>query len=409
MRTLQLSNTSRVDSLLQWTAVTAFVLFALSNTVRAAPYVPSSDSAPLERLASNVSSNRERQIDTSLRAMLARDPNNVELATRTAQRYLARARSESDPRLVGQAQAALAKWWELADPPAAALLVRATIRQTNHDFVNARRDLEQLVKREPGNAQAWLTLATVQQVSGDLNAAAQSCKALETRTSPLVVTTCIAAIDGSRGQALRAYSALNSQIANTDISTTSIGVRAWALTLQAELAERLGQTSEAERLYRASLSLDPTDAYTISMYSDFLIDARRYGEVLLLIPATTRADILLLRRAIATRLSATSDASQVAADLSRRFAASAARGDRLHLREESRFALAIKNQPNEALALALDNWRVQKEPLDARIALEAAIAAKQPTAVADVMSWLETNPLQGAKLAELLRQVRTAS
>jgi hypothetical protein len=218
----------------------------------------------------------------------------------------------------------------------------------------------------------------------------------------------MAAINGARGQARNAYDTLNSQTANTNFSTAPMGVRTWALTLQAELAERVGQAGDAERLYRASLSLDPADAYTISMYSDFLIDARRYDEVLSLIPGTTRADILLLRRAIATKYAAASDASQVATDLSRRFAASAARGDRLHLREESRFALVIKNQPIEALKLALDNWRVQKEPLDARIVLEAAIAAKQPTAVAEVLTWLEANPLQGAKLNELLRQARAA-
>jgi Tfp pilus assembly protein PilF len=409
MRTFQTSHLSGARFLFRCTVVIAFTLVALASSVRATPYVPSADSTPLERLASNKSSNRERQIDTSLRAMLARDPNKVELAMRAAQRYLNRARTESDPRLLGQAQAALAKWWELAEPPTSVLLIRATIRQTNHDFLNARRDLEQLVKREPENAQAWLKLATVEQVSGDLNAAMQSCKAIETRAAPLIVTTCMAAINGARGQARNAYDTLNSQTANTNFSTAPMGVRTWALTLQAELAERVGQAGDAERLYRASLSLDPADAYTISMYSDFLIDARRYDEVLSLIPGTTRADILLLRRAIATKYAATSDASQVATDLSRRFAASAARGDRLHLREESRFALVIKNQPIEALKLALDNWRVQKEPLDARIVLEAANAAKQPTAVAEVLTWLEANPLQGAKLAELVQQARAAS
>lgn len=409
MRTLQTSNLSGTYFLFRRTLVITFTLVVLASTVRGASHVPTTDSAPLERLARNALSNRERQIDTSLRAMLARDPNNVQLATRSAQRYLTRARAESDPRLLGQAQAALATWWELAEPPTGVLLIRATIRQTNHDFLNARRDLEQLVKREPENAQAWLTLATVQQVSGDLNAAMQSCKAITTRVSQLIVTTCMAAIDGARGQARNAYDALNLQTANTDVSTVPIGVRTWALTLQAELADRLGRAGDAERLYRASLSLDPADAYTISMYSDFLIDAGRYGEVLSLIPATTRTDILLLRRAIATKHAATPDASHVATDLSRRFAASAARGDRLHLREESRFVLIIKNQPVEALKLALDNWRVQKEPLDVRIALEAAIAAKQPAAVTEVLTWLDANPLQGAKLAELLRQLRAAS
>jgi predicted Zn-dependent protease len=387
----------------------ALSLATLVTASDAAPYIPSNDATPLERLATNVSSSRERQADAALRTMLARNPKNVEIATRAAQRYLSRARIESDPRLLGQAQAVLAPWWSLAEPPNAVLLMRATIRQSNHDFDNARSDLEQLVKRDPSNAQAWITLATVQQVSGDLNAATQSCKTLKPLTTALVSTTCLAAIDGSRGLASNAYEALSAVIASPNFATESMGVRTWALTLQAELAERVGRTSDAERLYRASLSLDPADVYTISMYSDFLIDAQRFNEVLTLIPATTRADILLLRCAIAAKHASSTDATQIAEELTKRFAASTARGDRLHLREESRFTLAIKNAPTEALALALDNWRVQKEPLDARIALEAAVAAKQPKAVADVLAWLEANPLQSAKLTALVQQVRAAS
>jgi hypothetical protein len=49
---------------------------------------------------------------------------------------------------------------------------------------------------------------------------------------------------------------------------------------------------------------------------------------------------------------------------------------------------------------------VQKEPLDARIALEAAVASKQPSAAHDVLAWLDANPLQGEKIAQLTAQVR---
>ena len=156
----------------------------------------------------------------------------------------------------------------------------------------------------------------------------------------------------------------------------NVGVRTWALTLQAELAERLARPADADRFYRASLALDPDDAYTVAAYSDFLIDAGRAKEVLALIPSTTRVDTLLLRRAIAAKIAASPDAAQVAEDLTQRFAASRARGDRIHLREEARFVLAVKNSPDEAVSLALANWAVQKEPLDARIVLEAAVDRK---------------------------------
>jgi hypothetical protein len=183
-------------------------------------------------------------------------------------------------------------------------------------------------------------------------------------------------------------------------------VRTWALTLQAELAERLSRPADAEKLYRTSLALDPADAYTVAAYSDFLIDAGRAKDVLALIPATTRVDTLLLRRAVAAKLAAAPDAAVVAADLGERFSASRARGDRIHLREEARYMLAIKNSPDEAVSLARDNWDVQKELLDARILLEAVVAARQPKAARDVLSWVSTNQLQSEKLSQLVAQVR---
>ena len=386
-----------------------FATFALLTTSpQAAPFVPASDLTILERLSTTPGeSARVNQSTRTMRATLARDPKNVDLAVRMAQLYVSRSRSESDPRLLGQAQAALGAWWSQAEPPIPVLLLRATIRQSVHDFSSALRDLDQAVRREPGNAQAWLTLATVQQVTGNLAGAADSCRKVAPLAPPLIGITCLASIDGSQGRAAQAYDALNTaMVASGAAGRDSIGVRGWALTLQAELADRLARPAAAERLYLASLATDPTDAYTVAAYADFLIDAGRAADVLKLIPSDTRGDVLLLRRAIAAKLAGSSDAAQLAQELGQRFNASRARGDRVHLREEARFALAVKYEPTSALALARDNWVVQKEPLDARIALEAAIAARQPKAVADVLTWIESTKLQGEKLAQLAAQVK---
>lgn len=386
-----------------------FMLALWPVAAQTAPFVPASDLTPLERLASKPgeASTADRSA-RAMRAALKLDPKNADLAARIAQVYVSRARAESDPRFLGQAQSALGAWWAQEAPPIPILLLRATIRQSTHDFSNARRDLDQAVKREPGNAQAWLTMATVQQVTGDLKSAAESCRRVVPLAPPLIGITCMAGIDGAEGRAAEAYDALSAAlIASNAAGRDSVGVRIWALTLQAEIAERLNRATDAERLYRASLALDPTDAYSVAAYSDFLMDAGRANEVLTLIPASTRADVLLLRRAIAAKLAATPEAAALAKDLGERFAASKARGDRVHLREEARYALVIKMEPSAALALARENWQVQKEPLDARIALETAVAARQPKAVADVLSFLDSTRLQGEKLAQLAAQLKT--
>lgn len=395
----------RISSLL---ARSLCVLLALAAShASAVPYRPQSDSEIVETLPSGSAPAADRAT-RALRTAVARKPDNLDLALRLAGLYIARARSDADPRQLGRAQAVLAPWWSTAEPPVPVLVLRATIEQSNHVFADARADLERAVAREPSNAQAWLTLATVQQVTGDLSGAGESCRRLADIAVAIVAVTCQASLDGISGRAGEAFDALDRVLAESAAARGSdaASLRTWAITLQAELAERLARPADADRLFRTSHALDPRDAYTIAAYADFLLDEERYAEVLALIPRETPIDTLLLRRAQAAQRSGAADAASTAEDLGQRFAALRARGDRVHLREEARYTLEIRKSPDAALSLAQENWRVQKEPLDARIALEAALAAHRPEAAADVLDWIASTHLEGARLADLALQAQ---
>ena len=80
--------------------------------------------------------------------------------------YVALGRSEGDPRYDGYAQAALAPWWDLAEPPVPVLILRATLEQRRHDFDAALADLERVLARQPRHPQALLTKATILEVQG---------------------------------------------------------------------------------------------------------------------------------------------------------------------------------------------------------------------------------------------------
>ena len=71
-----------------------------------------------------------------------------------------------------------------------------------------------------------------------------------------------------------------------------------------------------------------------------------------------------------------------------RFAAARARGDTTHRAEEARFMLRLRQDPASALRLAQANYAVLREPWDARVLLEAAIAAKDPASAQVVRDWL---------------------
>ena len=103
--------------------------------------------------------------------------------SRLARGYLELGRVTGDPRYAGYAQAALAPWWDLNQPPQEVLVLRATLRQRVHQFDDALADLATVLIANPRNAQARLTRATVLQVQGDYEAAREECRAL-TRPDP---------------------------------------------------------------------------------------------------------------------------------------------------------------------------------------------------------------------------------
>jgi tetratricopeptide (TPR) repeat protein len=367
----------------------------------AEPYKPTQDTEVLERLPHTAA--RGDTTMRTLREWHARDPSNPDIALRLAQAQIAAARAANDPRLWGQAQATLTAWWELESPPVAMRLARAAIRQNRHEFAAAREDLLRAVAQEPQHAQAWLDLASLQQATGDLNAAAQSC----THVSNAIGVICSAGVAALTGRAEAAFTAIETVFVQRRIADQPVSVRIWAATLLAEIAERLGRHDDAEHWYRHSLSIDPTDAYTLAAYADFLLDRGRPAEVTKLIAADTTIDNLLLRRVQADHALDVESAQAGIAELAARFDALRERGDRVHRREESRFRLALAADADTALTLALDNWTVQKEPLDARIVLEAALATHRPQAARDVANAIVASGLQDGRLTALLAATHT--
>jgi Tfp pilus assembly protein PilF len=381
----------------------AAALLALSlstGSCAAAPFVPADPKEVLERLPEAPADSSGRDL-RQMRRELARDPQNLELAIRVARRYIERARAEADPRYLGQAQAALAPWWNPA-APAAVLVLRATIRQSLHDFSNALSDLSLVLKAQPANAQAWLTRATIQQVRGEFAEALRSCQPLERLAGELVATACWAGAASMNGQAEASYERLRRVLAKQrDVAP---GLRMWILTGLAEIAQRQGNSRLAETHFKEALALGVSDAYLRGAYADFLLDQGRPAEVLALLKNQTRADGLLLRLTLAEQALQAPGAGEHASALKARFSASRMRGESLHLREEARFTLHVLKLPPEALRLARENWAVHREPWDARIYLEAALAARDPGAARPVLDWLRENRVQDVKLASLAKE-----
>src|SRR5688572_26525593 len=84
---------------------------------------------------------------------------------------------------------------------------------------------------------------------------------------------------------------------------------------------------------------------------------REPAEVASLLRDWTRSDILLLRLALAHQAMKSPQAASYVRMLANRFDEGALRGDKLHLQEEARFELQLRNNAARALELALENWQ----------------------------------------------------
>ena len=357
----------------------------------AAPFTPASDAEVLERLPQGVSA-RSKPAMADLKS-----------AGATARRLIDAARAEGDPRYLGQAQAALRAWWGLEKPPAEVLLLRATIRQSLHDFDAALRDLDTLLASEPRNPQALLTRASILLARGQPARAQADCLQLNGRAPQLVMVACATHAASLAGQGAQAYEALAATLAGSP--QAEMTVRAWTLGLLAEMAARIERHRDAERHFAAALALEPRNAYVLGAYCDWLIDRGRAREVAGLIEADERNDSLLLRRVLALRHANDAAAPAEGASLRERFAAQRLRGTTIHAREEGRFRLAFDADPRAALALARENWAQQKEPADLRLMLEAAAAAGDRAAAQPALEWMRANRFDDAALRRIVARL----
>jgi tetratricopeptide (TPR) repeat protein len=384
--------------------VRGLLILGLPIGLRSEPYLPRDGGEVLEKLRAVAFDPATHEMH-ELRSRLAGDPGNAALACQLARCCLQRSRTDADPRFLGRAQSALAPWWDAATPPIEVLVLRATIKQSQHDFTNALADLDLAARLAPRNPQVWLTRATILTVLGQYAQARQACLPLAQLAPGLIALTALANIASLNGGAEAACGLLQKTLAG-DVSA-SVDEKIWALTALAEAEARLGHLSQAEAEFKAALALGQHDPYLLGAYADLLLDEDRAAEVADLLKNETRADALLLRLALAESVRRPSPAAFPAhvASLSAQFEAGHLRGDFVHQREEARFVLRLLHQPREALRLAQANWQVQREPADVRILLESALAAADPDAAQPALEFMRTNHLKAVQLASLAEKL----
>lgn len=386
-----------------WTTRIALALVAvagisIAHPSFAEPRLPGSDSEVLERLPTRPTDPTAREL-TALRTAVQRaaqsTPADAAPATELGQRYFDLAMARGDPRYVGYAEAVIRPFDHA--PTAPLWVLRGQLLQYRHHFGEALHAFGAALALEPQLAAAHAWRGAIYLVQANYPLAQAECTALRALQRSSLYGACVGLVHAYSGQLAQAQVELHKALAATQDS----GNRLWLLTRLGEVAAWRGQTAQAEAAYRAALALGVDDGYLLAAWADFLLDQGRPAEVLQWLGAWESSDTLLLRLALAeVRLKSPAAAAHIQA-LSDRFAAALLRGDTTHRAEEARFELQLRRNPQRAVELAAANYRVQREPRDARVLLEASIAAQNANAGQAARDWLARSGFEDRRLRQL--------
>jgi tetratricopeptide (TPR) repeat protein len=305
--------------------------------------------------------------------------------------------ARGDPRYVGYAEAVLQPFYTA--PTADLALVRGQLRQYRHDFDAALTDFSTALTLNPDLALAHAWRAAIYLVRMDDSAARRECAALQALKRRTLWGGCLGLAQAYSGQMASAYDTLQQALSGTSDADN----RLWLLTRLAEVAAWRGHSALAEQHYRAALALGRDDVYLLAAWADFLLDQGRPTEVVKWLADWVASDSLLLRLTEAEVTLKLPLAQRHLQTMGDRYAAARTRGDTTHRAEEARYQLRLRADAGQALRLASANYQIQREPRDARVLLEAALAARDSQAAQGVRDWLRRSGFEDARLRQLGR------
>lgn len=354
----------------------------------AAPHRPGPDLVVLtvERSAAR------KEID----ALRMRAREDIGAAVTLARRFIDEGKRRAEPRELGYAETVLGPW--LAQQPSALPVLKAwaDILQYRHDFGGAQTVLDEIVERNPRDADAIMQHASLAMVRGSWPTARRDCARMAALQATLEATVCLAQVRAAGGDLRHAYLALVPIAANPRWSG-SLG--AWVFGTTAELADRLGDTEAAGRWYEAAARANPDSLYARLALSDHWLRAGRFHEVLALLADAPRSDGVLLDEALARRGLGDPAAAEPISILTTRMAEARARGDETHLRERARFELEWLRTPAAALTSAQRNWQVQRELTDLRLLASTAAAARNREVLDGIAAWMKAQGFEDREVA----------
>lgn len=352
-----------------------------------------------------------RALDQAWRAQ----PQNLPTALAYARAVFTLGLTEGDLRWYGSAKAALKPWWTVADLPAEAYFLRGLVKQGFHDFQEGLQDINRAIALEPARAEFWSWRFALHLLLADMSAAQKDIEEMGRLLGAEEADVYRAVLLYRTGQPLAAVAMLSRALRSASYQDPSS--QDWLGFHLGEAHRVAGQPARALDVWSQRLKASPQSHLIRLSLADLLNQQGQYREAKTIAMAATSSnapnspatltDALLMQAVLASRGLKDPDEGRLASQLEARLQSQALRQEALIERPKLIYQIAYGRDLKAGLALSIDNWQLQKEPPDALLFVQAALALGQARAAEPVVKWAEKTGYTDPQLTPMLAQLQS--
>jgi len=363
---------------------------------------------PVSVHAAGSSNAAVRELDTAWRA----DPQNLQVAMAYARAVFSLGLNQGDLRWYGTAKAAMTPWWTKTDLPPDAYFLRGLVKQGFHEFEAGSKDIERAIALEPGRAEFWSWRFAIHLLLADLSAARQDTQEMERlfgREEADVYRAVLMYRSGQASGAIKQLSAAMRLARFQDASSQD-----WLGFHLGEALRVAGQPDRAVEVWRQRLKLNPQSHLLRLSLADVLNQQGRFAQAKTVAMGLTNTntntsaltDALLMQAVLASRGLKATDEERLASQMDARLKSQAQRQEAMIERPQLIYQIAYGQDTAAGLALSVANWQLQKEPPDAVLFAQAALAQGRARVAEPVVTWAEKTAYTDPQLTPLIAQLK---
>jgi tetratricopeptide (TPR) repeat protein len=290
------------------------------------------------------------------------------------------------------------------------------VKQGFHDFQDGLQDINRAIALEPGRAEFWSWRFALHLLLADMAAAQKDIDEMGRLFGAEEAQIYRAVLFYRTGQPVPAVSLLSQAIRSANYQDASS--QDWIGFHLGEAHRVAGQPDRALAVWGQRLKASPQSHLIRLSLADLLNQQGQYRQAKnvatstadstsALTRAATMTDALLMQAVLACRGLKDPEEARLASQLEARLRSQTLRQEALIERPKLIYQIAYGRDLKAGLALSIDNWQLQKEPPDALLFVQAALALGQARAAEPVVNWVEKTGYTDPELTQMLAQLKS--